>query len=199
MWTNKHTGCLIDLDLSSISDSARYDPEDVALTFSTPFLALDLLTATIPKRHLYRHDLEAFYWSFIWIVLSHVPIKDPTYSIDGWRLGGLKRNVAFSKRALLKPHVYNTIFSELSLGLPSYEPVATCLKKLTELVAKAYIHLDMVHSHDPSRSGGSYFDDDDSYVTGCGCITYEAFRAVFTSSVCSGEHHVIRPESMILE
>src|SRR5258708_40334690 len=191
MWTSEHAGRLIDLDLSCISDEARYGPEDVALTFSTPFLTLDLLTATTPKRHLYRHDLEAFYWSFVWIVLGFSPYKSPSYSIEGWRFGGLKRNIVSSKSKLLRPHVYNEGFSQLSLRLPSYEPVATCLKKLTELVANAYIHLDTANS-DPSQSG-SYFDDN-SYVTGGGCITYEAFWAIFTS-VCSGEHHVISPES----
>ena len=61
MWTSGFAARLIDLDLSSMYDEALYDPQDIPLTFSTPFLALDLLAARTPQPHLYRHDLEAFY------------------------------------------------------------------------------------------------------------------------------------------
>src|SRR5258708_19468668 len=83
MRTSEYTGRLIDLDLSSLCDEkARHDPEDVPLTFSTPFLALDLLTATTPQRHLYRHDLESLYCSFLWIFLEQLRSKNAQHCLS---------------------------------------------------------------------------------------------------------------------
>ena len=110
-------------------------------------------------------------WSFLWIVLHHTQ-PDLSESKDPSLLVLVKNS----------PHYYNKSFSELSLRLPSYEPVATCLKELTELVTKAYtVHLNTANS-DPSQSGSDF---DDSDITGGGSITYETFSAIF-ASVCSG-------------
>ncbi|THH29878.1 hypothetical protein EUX98_g4320, partial [Antrodiella citrinella] len=45
-----------------------------------PFIALDILTYTNIPKHLYRHDLESFFWVLIWILASFNP---KTYEI-GW-------------------------------------------------------------------------------------------------------------------
>src|SRR5258708_26319914 len=214
MRTSEYTGRLIDLDLSSLCDEkARHDPEDVPLTFSTPFLALDLLTATTPQRHLYRHDLESLYWSFVWIVLEHLRSKNAKHFLEAknitslletWQKGS-RQEIADSKVLLFQPYDRDEIFDLLSRDFPSYSRVFNCLIKLTELVTEAYKHLNSVRRRSRSSmnagdsplrtlgetgsssdieaastavQSGPVFDD--SYITGGGYITYEAFSSVFT-------------------
>ncbi|VDC02063.1 unnamed protein product [Peniophora sp. CBMAI 1063] len=62
-------GVLDDFDLASNDSRSDEDVERLERTGTLPFMALDLLQArsqneTLP--HLYRHDLEAFYWMLIW-------------------------------------------------------------------------------------------------------------------------------------
>ena len=175
MWTSGFAARLIDLDLSSMYDEARHEPQDIPLTFSTPFLALDLLAATTPQPHLYRHDLEAFYWSFVWIVLDRVPVKTVRHSIRAWQKGS-KEQIYDAKKSFLKSRV----FVALSREFPSYRPIALCLQKLTKLIARAYEHLEPELGSDLDSDLDSPHSSLDSYLTGGGCITYETFSAIFT-------------------
>src|SRR5258708_21952584 len=109
------------LDLSNVSDEARHDPEDVPLTFSTPFLAVDLLTAATPQRHLYRHDLESFYWSFIWIVLDHLQSKNTKYLLEAWRKRSRRGN-ALSQQLFFQTFYWDVRFLKLYRQLPLYPP-----------------------------------------------------------------------------
>ena len=177
MRTSEYAGRLIDLDLSSVRDEAWHDPEDVPLTFSIPFLASDLLTATTPQRHLYRHDLESFYWSFVWIVLDHVQFKDPEFSLESWRKGA-KAMIAHAKEGLFESRICRRVFSELSHKFPSYKPISDCLMKLTILMARVYHELDVDSEtvsdselNSQSGPGGSYVGRDR--------ISYEAFLNIF--------------------
>jgi len=156
MWTSKFAGRLIDLDLYSVSDEAQYDPGDVPLTFSTPFLAVDLLTAETPQPYLYRHDLESFYWSFIWIVLDHLKSTNTKSLLGGWWKGS-KQDIAVAKQLLFQSRDRERIFYQLSRDFPSYSPVFDCLIRLTELVTEAYKHLDT----DPRRHRSSMDVDDE--------------------------------------
>ena len=178
------------------------------MTFSTPFLAVDLLTAATPQRHLYRHDLESFYWSFIWIVLDHLQSKNTKYLLEAWRKRS-RREIALSKQLFFQPYDRDEIFDNLSRDFPSYSPVFDCLIKLTELVTEAYKRLDPVRRRNSSSmdvddsslpkrrhtlgeiGSSSHIeatstavqpgpDFDDSYITGGGCITYQAFSSIFT-------------------
>ncbi len=175
MWTSEYAGRLIDLDLSSVSDTARYDPGDVPLTFSTPFLALDLLKTTMPQRHLYRHDLESFYWSFVWIVLDHLRSKNTRDLLEVWRKGA-RTTIATAKEGLFLRRNHMRVFSELSHKSPSYKPISDCLKKLTRLMARAYSEL-YADSETDSDS------EPDSPQSGPGLgrerISYEAFLNIF--------------------
>ncbi len=186
MRTSEYTGRLIDLDLSSVCDEkARHDPEDVPLhdpediplTFSIPFLALDLLRAPMPQRHLYRHDLESFYWSFVWIVLDHVQFEDPEFSLESWRKGAQKM-IARAKRGFFECRTHRRVFSKLSHDFPSYKPIYDCLQKLTRLMASAY-HADSDTGSD-SELDSSQSDPGfgGSYV-GRERISYEAFLDIF--------------------
>src|SRR5258708_10325387 len=137
------------LDLSNVSDEARHDPEDVPLTFSTPFLAVDLLTAATPQRHLYRHDLESFYWSFIWIVLDHLQSKNTKYLLEAWRKRS-RREIAPSKQLFFLPYYRGEIFDNLSRDFPSHSPPFDCLIKLTEQVTTGSKRLDPLTRRDSS-------------------------------------------------
>ncbi|KAF9060933.1 hypothetical protein BDP27DRAFT_1491029 [Rhodocollybia butyracea] len=64
-------GVLSDWDLSSpVDDHGSIAPLNSERTGTYPFLAADLLTDT-PPEHLYRHDLESFFYVLIWLGLHY--------------------------------------------------------------------------------------------------------------------------------
>lgn len=76
---------LIDLDFAApmyaddTDGAAERKPEkENRYTFALPFLAIDLLSPTITRlsttrqKHFYWHDLESFFWSMWWTILTEV-------------------------------------------------------------------------------------------------------------------------------
>lgn len=114
-------GYLIDLDFAAIVENEagtveQIDIDDLPHTLALPFLAIDHIPPdilmvpqsspppTTAGRHIYRHDLESFFWSVWWILLKMVRDRDGSSSIDeilaGWQshnLGktGRQRGVSF--------------------------------------------------------------------------------------------------------
>ncbi len=66
-------GVLIDFDLSSIRGCSRQYFSQGTGTF--PFWARDLHEAKSPK-HLYRHDLESFFYVFLFVVCSYKIVEE---------------------------------------------------------------------------------------------------------------------------
>ncbi|THH31243.1 hypothetical protein EUX98_g2952 [Antrodiella citrinella] len=65
-------------------------------TGTGPFIALDLLKFTRVPMHLYRHDLESFFWVLVWFVAGFVPDTHTVRLVGAWlhndlRLIGLKK------------------------------------------------------------------------------------------------------------
>ncbi|THH27425.1 hypothetical protein EUX98_g6756 [Antrodiella citrinella] len=52
---------------------------------TAPFMACDLLQPdSVPRRHLYRHDLESFFWVLTWFCVVFNPIEHTIDTIPAW-------------------------------------------------------------------------------------------------------------------
>lgn len=78
-------GILVDLDFATRRDDPSLEKHGYGYcTMSAPFMAMELLHDSPSIRHLYRHDLESFFWSLCWILvhyhrgkrIAHLPLKD---------------------------------------------------------------------------------------------------------------------------
>ncbi|CAL1698397.1 unnamed protein product [Somion occarium] len=54
-------------------------------TGTGPFMALDLLAAGPAPTHLYRHDLESFFWVLVWFIATHNPVIHALGRINQWQ------------------------------------------------------------------------------------------------------------------
>ncbi|KAH8091059.1 hypothetical protein BXZ70DRAFT_954158 [Cristinia sonorae] len=81
-----------DNKMSDGSDDAgdQPKPEVRFRTGTGPFMALDLLLYSCTPRHLYRHDLESFFWVLVWFVASFKPQTQQLGRIDAWLKGDLQ-------------------------------------------------------------------------------------------------------------
>ncbi|KAF8323589.1 uncharacterized protein EI90DRAFT_2372682 [Cantharellus anzutake] len=125
---------LVDLDFSSGPDDDRgYVPDEVPFTFSTPFLALDLLeSCDKPQPHLYRHDLESFFWTFLWLTLSFANVECNGRSASSWQIGS-KKMIYNSKRSFLLDNGHDDFFSELTKAKPSNDRLVNSLRRLSSM------------------------------------------------------------------
>ncbi|KAH8091038.1 hypothetical protein BXZ70DRAFT_1079887 [Cristinia sonorae] len=69
-------------------------------TGTGPFIALDILLYKKAPVHLYRHDLESFFWVLVWFVATFNPVTHSCGDILPWLSDDLE-SIAQSKRALL--------------------------------------------------------------------------------------------------
>ena len=61
--------------------------EQVQPTYRTgtgPFMALDILGYYQPPAHLYRHDLESFFWVLAWFIIAYDSKTKKVRSIEEW-------------------------------------------------------------------------------------------------------------------
>ena len=69
---------------------------DKAIAGTAPFMALDLLLYNQPPTHLYRHDLESFYWVLVWFTAVFEPEKNKLGVLPEFQENDL-RNVGYRK------------------------------------------------------------------------------------------------------
>lgn len=69
-------------------------------TGTGPFMALDLLASGPAPAHLYRHDLESFFWVLVYFVATHNPERHTLGFISQWVNADLGA-VGHSKRDFL--------------------------------------------------------------------------------------------------
>ncbi len=79
MWRlrrNRVCGVLNDFDLSSFRDSTK--PSSQQRTGTRPYMARELQKFNVvPPKHLYRHDLESFFYALIILAGTHVLLDKP--------------------------------------------------------------------------------------------------------------------------
>lgn len=159
-------GILIDLDLAvQIRDGDQMLDTPAARIGTLPFLSIDLLEDTLPPKHLYRHDLEAFYYVLAWICIQYDhgrPKK--TDVLVPWYTGGLS-SIRRSKTGFL---------GEVRSGwIPKHTWLrSSWLISLGDLFQKAHYALRHPDHHpgvtlDPETAGGQ--------------ITFETFMSCIQS------------------
>ena len=67
-----------------IEDEAPQKRKPRHRTGTVPFMAMDLLQHDEPPVHLYRHDLESFFWVLVYFVATHDPARHTIGHIDQW-------------------------------------------------------------------------------------------------------------------
>ena len=176
----RDVGYLVDLDFAFIE--GEVEQIGVDHTLALPFVAIDHLhpdivvvtqsqlppAPTTPARHLYRHDLEGFFWSLWWILLNAARDKDGSISIDkllsSWRLPNLGENRAGKTGFLLN---HETWSDQVSWTLwPEHEHRALMkgfLDNMSQMFNQGYLT--------PRRGS--------DYLTAGGHITYENLMQVF--------------------
>ncbi len=165
--TVKVQGFLIDLDYAcELQSSPTHVPGEVPHTFSTPFLALDLLSAgNKPQVHHYRHDLESFYWSIVWLVLSfHNITSAGAFALEKWQLGSAS-DIWGHKHYFLR-HGCEEVLEKLEDKIPAFKPVADTLKKISDIIRSGHDALRLPNA-DRETAGGH--------------ITFEAFQGAIGS------------------
>ncbi|THH27423.1 hypothetical protein EUX98_g6754, partial [Antrodiella citrinella] len=97
-------------------------------TGTGPFMACDLLRLGPTPRHLYRHDLESFFWVFVWFCIVFNPIEHTVSIIPAWHSSNLL-NVGSAKVLFLTDTLeYNRLFARTHAD---YRPVVdTCIYRL---------------------------------------------------------------------
>lgn len=166
-------GVLIDLDFASraIDPSISYTP-CAHFTHSTPFLAIELATGT-PQRHLYRYDLESFYWVLCWTVArcsqnyvdQHHDLAESLYN---WHHGSWS-NIRQAKRNFLQSQ-YKFLLGPIKLIVThDLSPLLLCLQELTLIFKRAHVYIE-----EETERGRSPSDVN---------VTFEGFRSVLNSAI----------------
>ena len=174
----RDVGYLIDFDFAFIEGEVEHIGVDH--TLALPFVAIDHLppdvvvtqsplppALTTPARHLYRHDLEGFFWSLWWILLNTARDKgeasvNDELSLWQWHNLGKNRN---AKKGFLADHAHWSSLISRSLWR-GHEHRAVMEKFLSDM--SRIIH----NGHNALQKGRDY-------ATAGDYITYENLLQVF--------------------
>lgn len=161
------SGVLCDWDLARDSENARSPDttglhamqdsdgeEDVVIeiaryrTGTGPFMALDLLQERTVPPHLYRHDLESFFFVLVWFCAVYNPREQTFGHIKNWENSDLVR-VGNEKRSFLQNlTTEDQVFGNAS---PVYTPLISAwikpLRNLLRDVHASYSELGMAISY----------------------------------------------------
>ena len=165
----RDVGYLVDLDFAFIE--GEVEQIGVDHTLALPFVAIDHLhpdivvvtqsqlppAPTTPARHLYRHDLEGFFWSLWWILLNAARDKGNAASINellsSWRLPKLGQNRA-AKRGFLLDHKNWSVLISWKLW-PEHEHryvMESFLNNMSSIIDEGHGALE--EAHDYATAGG---------------------------------------------
>ncbi|THH17571.1 hypothetical protein EUX98_g9103 [Antrodiella citrinella] len=89
-------------------------------TGTGPFRSFELLCLSPPPAHLYRHDLESFFWVLAWFCAVFDPILHTVGFVPAWHQSHLK-SVGLAKREFLE--VDSEFDRVCSKTHPTYKPV----------------------------------------------------------------------------
>ncbi|KAF2969955.1 hypothetical protein GQX73_g3620 [Xylaria multiplex] len=122
---NKPKGILIDLDSAiELADGLETEPE---ITGTRPFMAIGVLKS---ERHTYRHDLESFFYVFLWtIITNHTDNPPATSKLRRWSDGDWNELAA---RKILDMNLENfqSILEEFTTEFDSLKPLAQSLHQI---------------------------------------------------------------------
>ncbi len=165
---------LIDFDFAIQSDQNGLNWIRTHRTMSTPFLAGELLTENaVPAR--YRHDLEAFFWTFWWISVTYRDGKQiKTKALEGWSRGkGM--DIYYQKAGMISRRPdWKSV--PTTRNMEGAKPILTLLAKLFRKVYRSLTNKDYISLSDIEGANSeekTAYDDE----TAGGILTYESFRS----------------------
>ncbi|KAL4243005.1 hypothetical protein ABKN59_011407 [Abortiporus biennis] len=100
---SQHPGLVASMQVDTVKEKAHTDKKCQKMRFRTgtgPFMAIDVLARTPTPIHIYRYDLESFFYVLVWFCAGFNPGKHTLSSIDDWRTPDFQ-NIAVNKRAFL--------------------------------------------------------------------------------------------------
>lgn len=121
----KPRGILIDLD--SAIELAEGEETEPDITGTRPFMAIGVLKS---ERHTYRHDLESFFYVFLWtIITNHTENPPETSKLRQWSSGDWDE-LAVRKALDMDQDGFQTILGEFPSEFHSLKPLAESLRQV---------------------------------------------------------------------
>ncbi|CAL1698348.1 unnamed protein product [Somion occarium] len=132
-------------------------------TGTGPFMAMDLFAPGSAPTHLYRHDLESFFWVLVWFVATHNPSAHTLGRMNQWQGSDLRsvysakvnflKKVSVARRVLSKRHLqYDAMWKETLNPLKKIfhrvEHKASALEVLQPDYIDAYLEGDIAEMQD---------------------------------------------------
>ncbi|KAG6834143.1 hypothetical protein H0H93_011580 [Arthromyces matolae] len=166
-------GVLNDWDLASRID--EHGPENEVSTHAIahrigtiPFMARDLLVDDTPPPHLYRHDLESFFYILVWAAVNDNFGADEPRKIDlviasEWDADTLRRAKAHKTDFICNPSTKKMIIQRV---LPTCTILVPWIYSLWSLFCKAQCHYGLNYDDLPKDWDHDTLD---------GHITFETF------------------------
>ncbi|KAH8598594.1 hypothetical protein B0O99DRAFT_700179 [Bisporella sp. PMI_857] len=145
-------GRLIDLDLAkelnSMPSEARHR------TGTTRFMAVEVLEG---KGHTYRHDLESFFYVFVWMCIQYgyesmgrqkpnKPLRPKTNILRGWYTG-MYTDIARNKMGVMGKNRFESIIAEFAPKFESLKPLARELRSALFPIRDGDIFTGTLHDH----------------------------------------------------
>ncbi|KAI0533708.1 FunK1 protein kinase [Xylaria digitata] len=122
---NKPKGILIDLD--SAIELADGLETDLGITGTRPFMAIGVLKS---ECHTYRHDLESFFYAFLWtIITNHTDNPPGTSKLRRWSNGDWSE-LAARKTLDMNHENFQSILEEFTTEFDSLKPLAQNLRQI---------------------------------------------------------------------
>lgn len=100
-------GMLIDLDLAKELKNSRMGGKNP--TGTKEFMAIEVLEG---RKHTYRHDLESFFYVFLWIIIRHNLASGENLTMDSKLRCWSTRNNVDTKRACMDKLYFRTMLDE---------------------------------------------------------------------------------------
>jgi len=129
-----------------------------------PFMAMDLLREGLPPVHKYRHDLESFFYVYVYAAAAYNPVKKNFGYIAQWQHSSLVAIGDSKRKFLMDATEIRAVFTEAH---PDFKPL---LKKRTFLTRFLILFGNLEHRMDMIKrlayidEYGSSDDDDGAEV-----------------------------------
>lgn len=179
---NPWNGILTGFSCAALSKDGR--PTNLPMDFTRkPFLAIERLSLQ-PPPHMYRHDLESFFWVLWWIVVHFKGGKDNgTTYLNNWHDGPWE-TVQLAKRGFLakaahahpvtetfaKPPITRSALPEkISPRDFAPSPIHSCLDQMGQAIRLGYHALKWIPEADYETAGGH--------------ITFDIFKGIIEDAM----------------
>lgn len=149
-------------------------------TGTGPFMALDLLRVGTVPRHIYRHDLESFFFVLVWFCAVFDPEDSSFGHIKNWESADLVSIGHYKREFLEDVSVQTQVFRKSS---PKYsELISTWIKRLKILFLRVNVlalqialHKQMEGEGERGKGGSNAAEIHNLELARNTAVTYETF------------------------